>query len=175
MHVFWKKLGMAAIAVACWMTAHATVGATSDSPLPAYLAQAMSSEPRPEPVVPPRPTLEVQEEPPLRQLESPRSSNRLSGVANGLGNTIIIDNGNGSSKTVLENSRNGTGNRIVIQDGQVVTDLSPLQRPRCDRAQFGDIKFYSPMHHTTLYWNPRTLSWYRFDTDQGDYVPAEWN
>jgi hypothetical protein len=155
MSYLWKTLGVAVAGLACWAAAGAAA-APPAAPAPAA-ESARPADP---------------EESPARPAQTARSLNVLRGSANGVGNTVIIANGSGRSTTVLKNSRSGVGNRVVIVDGEVVTDEAPA-RPRDSGLKFGDVKYYSPAHGCTLYWDPRALGWYRYDADLEEYVPAE--
>jgi len=103
------------------------------------------------------------------------SATILKGIANGRGNQILVENDGERSTTVIQNARNGVGNRIVVVDGQVVTDLSDAPPLLKDAASVGSLSFYSPLHGCTLYWNPRTLSWCRYDKAREQYVPVQWD
>lgn len=88
-------------------------------------------------------------------------------------NVIIIDNGGRGSSTVIDNAANGAGKRLVVVDGQVISDTPAVAPGKA--LKFGDVKFYSPLHQCTLYWGPKTLTWYRYDRERQEYVPAEWD
>jgi hypothetical protein len=172
MFSLWKTLGAAVVSAACVAAAHGLGEEPADAPPPPPPAQPAEPAPAgPEKVKPP-PAVEEKSD---RALPG-HSQTFLRSVGNGLGNTVIIENGGGgSSTTVLENARNGVGNRVVIVDGQVVTDLQGPVLPRGPGLKFGEVNFYSPQHGCRLYWCPRTLTWYRYDSDRADYVPARWD
>lgn len=51
------------------------------------------------------------------------SSTTLRGVANGVGNKVVVSNGRAGGTTVVTNSRLGFGNSIVIDDDEWFSDL----------------------------------------------------
>ncbi len=54
----------------------------------------------------------------------PGSTNIISGSGNGIGNSITI--GGGPGTTIVQNSRNGIGNKLVIPEGSTLIDLDFL-------------------------------------------------
>src|SRR3954469_20549715 len=150
-----KGLGVAVTALACWVAPCATAAQRTEAPAPPSWTPALPGERQPGAAERSRPA----DAPPADQGEGPsprsarpapdtpgetaprkpqpaRSRNTLRAAANGLGNTIVIDNGTGRSRTVIENTRNGVGNRVVIVDGEVVTD-----RPAPGRAGGNGLEF----------------------------------
>ena len=55
-----------------------------------------------------------------------RSTGVITGSGNGVGNTIVVDNGPGGGVTVVRNTRNGIGNRLILGPDDEIIEL-----PRC--------------------------------------------
>lgn len=120
-----------------------------------------------------------------------RGLNMITNSANGVGNTIVVDNGaaDGQSHTILSGVRNGIGNQVLVRpQSGCLLDLPGLSahasdfgaRP-CDplmglRYTGKDNRFYSQTTYSqewqcTLYWCPRTWLWYRYDRNSDSYLP----
>ena len=57
------------------------------------------------------------------------STTVITGSANGVGNSIVVDNGKSSGKTILRNVRNGIGNSITVTPKGPVFEVKPEKMP----------------------------------------------
>jgi hypothetical protein len=118
-----------------------------------------------------------------------RGLNLITNSGNGVGNTIVVDNGGADGLTILSGVRNGIGNRVLVRpQSGCVLDLPGLSSRAPD---FGacpydpltglgykgkDNRFYSQTAYSrerrcTVYWCPRTWLWYRYDGGSDSYLP----
>ncbi len=54
------------------------------------------------------------------------STNIINGSGNGIGNRIVVDNGDTSGVTIVSNSRLGIGNKIIVNAEDVLLDIPDL-------------------------------------------------
>lgn len=173
MRVIWQSVAVTAVVLVVGLAAAARddepgkMNPVSD-PAPATPVKQVGPVDPVKPVDPP-PVKPVE----LKEPAPGKSKTVIRGAGNGWGNTIVVDNGGtGRGTTVIQNSRNGFGNRVVVIDGKVVTDVPGVG---AKDLRFGDVKFYSVLHGCTVYWDPKTTAWYRYDNFRERYVPAEWD
>jgi hypothetical protein len=65
----------------------------------------------------------------VRQKSDGQSTNVISGVGNGVGNRIVVDNGPGGGVTIVRGSRIGVGNRLVVNPDDLLIDLDEWLKP----------------------------------------------
>jgi hypothetical protein len=127
-----------------------------------------------------------------------RSLNVVTGSGNGVGNTIVVDNGSGGGLTVVRNARNGIGNRLILDSDDWLLDLTP---PRLDppvvtppavaaaspteplrdpvyngrATKFWTQKIWSDSYDCNLYWCPTHAKWFRYHREDDAYRPVPGN
>ena len=132
----------------------------------------------------------------VRQAGAGTSTTTLNGVANGVGNKVVVSNGRAGGTTVITNSRLGFGNSIVIDDEDWLFDFPPKVCPPKPPAPvivppavpvaepvvykgkanaFWSKKEWSEAHDCNLYWDPASKAWYRYSKDDDAYrqLPPE--
>ena len=126
------------------------------------------------------------------------STNVVSGVGNGIGNRIVVDNGPGGGTTIVTNSRLGIGNKLIVNPNDDFLDLDellqnsfgipcpkgvPAAKPQAaipmemlvykgKENTFWTKKTFSEPHDCNLYWSPMDKIWFRYTKDDDTYRPV---
>lgn len=108
----------------------------------------------------------------MKQNGTKGSTNVVTDSANGVGNRIVIDNGETPGVTVLRNVRNGVGNSVTVTPKGPVIELQPPPAAYKGRAtKFWTKKVKSEVFGCTMYWCPKTKWWFRYDKAADAYQP----
>ena len=159
-------------------------------------ATLTAQEPPPQAVTPPPVLPDVQPQPvapepvpgPMITESTNGSTTVIENAGNGVGNTIVTENGGpGGGTTVIRNARNGFGNRVIIQNGGRCVELGSCPPPDVGGVGAGfDWRDFVPMDRPTLnwtarrydrnlgcwmYWSPRDFGWYWYDATRTAYRP----